>query len=79
MPTVSTPSDGVGTPVLIIHSWWGLTRSFTRVADHLAEAGFVAGCVDLYAGTVAATEHEARVLRCREPKRADVSHAAAGA
>jgi len=63
MPAVSAPPDEVGTPVLVIHSWWGLTRSFTRIADQLAAAGFVAGCVDLYEGRVATTELEARALR----------------
>jgi carboxymethylenebutenolidase len=63
MPKVSAPSREAGLPVLIIHSWWGLTSSFAVLADRLAEAGFVAGCVDLYAGRVAATEHQARALR----------------
>lgn len=63
MPSVSAPSVGAGPPVLIIHSWWGLTGSFTLLADRLAEAGFVAGCVDLFGGRVATTEQEARALR----------------
>ncbi len=49
--------------MLIIHSWWGLTSSFVALADRLAEAGHLAGCVDLFQGGLAATEEEARALR----------------
>jgi dienelactone hydrolase len=59
---VAVPS-GVGTPVLILHSWWGLTRSFTEYADRLAAQGFVAGCVDLYGGRLARNAEEASLLR----------------
>ncbi len=52
--------------MLIIHSWWGLTRSFTDFADKLATRGFLAGCVDLYDGATADTEGEARRLRGRK-------------
>jgi carboxymethylenebutenolidase len=60
---VAPPSNGVGRPVLIIHSWWGLTSSFTEIADELSGRGFLAGCVDLYQGAVATTEAEAQRLR----------------
>ena len=50
---------------MIIHSWWGLTKSFTDYADRLAKAGFLAGCADLFDGHTAATEQEAAALRRR--------------
>lgn len=56
--------------VLIVHSWWGRTTSFTTFADRLAEAGFAAGASDLFGGRTARTETEARALRAsprREP------------
>ncbi len=68
MPHVVVPSVGGGAPVLVIHSWWGLTRSFVQFADRLAEAGFVAGCVDLYGGRLAATERQARAIRSAQRK-----------
>lgn len=70
MAHLAVPAKGSGPPVLIIHSWWGLTGSFTTLADRLADAGFLAGCVDLYRGQIAATEQQARALRSarrREP------------
>ena len=49
--------------MLIVHSWWGLTTSFTDIADELADRGFLAGCADLYKGAIATTEADARQLR----------------
>lgn len=57
------PLDAPGPPVLILHSWWGMTPSFPAYADRLAAAGFLAGCVDLYDGRLATTPAEARALR----------------
>lgn len=55
--------------MLVVHSWWGLTRSFTVYADALASRGFLVGCADLYDGAVATTEAGVRRLRTqrREP------------
>jgi len=53
---------------LIIHSWWGLTGSFVLFADRLADAGFLAGCVDLYGGRVATSEQQARAIRSAQRK-----------
>ena len=67
---VALPATGSGPPVLLIHSWWGLTRSFTAYADRLADRGYVVGCADLFDGRIAASEAEARSLRAarrREP------------
>lgn len=62
---LASPPPGRGQPVLLIHSWWGLTSSFTGYADELAACGFVVGCVDLYGGDIARTEEDARRLRRR--------------
>ncbi len=70
MPIVIRPGAGSGPPVLLLHSWWGLNRSFADYAGHLADAGFLAGCVDLFNGRTASSETEARALRAlprREP------------
>ncbi|MBK8456692.1 MAG: dienelactone hydrolase family protein [Phyllobacteriaceae bacterium] len=63
LPVVIGPPKGKGPPVLLLHSWWGLTQSFTDYAWNLARQGFLVGCVDLYGGRVAETEADARVLR----------------
>lgn len=65
LPYLASPSAGRGQPVLLIHSWWGLTWSFTAYADELAGCGFVIGCVDLCRGDIARTEEDARRLRRR--------------
>lgn len=70
LPFVAVPPSGAGPPVLLLHSWWGVNRSFREYAERLAAEGFLAGCADLYGGRVATTEAEARALRAaprREP------------
>lgn len=59
---VSSPA-AVGLPVLVLHSWWGLTSSFIDYADRLAAHGFLAGCVDLYDGRLARIPEDAAALR----------------
>jgi len=54
--------------VLVIHSWWGLTDSFRRYGNRLAQAGFVVGLADLFAGQTACTEEDAKRLRA-QPRR----------
>ncbi len=70
LPYVAMPPGCSGPPVLVIHSWWGLTTAFTAYADRLAAHGFVVACADLFDGRTATTEDEARKLRAarrREP------------
>lgn len=55
-------------PVLVIHSWWGLSPSFSDFASSLASKGFIVGLSDLFDGRTARTESEARALR-RRPRR----------
>lgn len=64
--------------MLLLHSWWGMTSSFTSYAELLADAGFLTGCVDLYGGRLAASAEEARMLRSaprREPMHRTMSRA----
>lgn len=49
--------------VLILHSWWGRSRSFLRFGEALARDGFIVAVSDLYEGKLAETEAEARALR----------------
>jgi len=65
---VHRPSNGRGPGILLIHSWWGLTSSFTIYARQLVKAGFVVGLPDLFEGETASTEAEARRLRSK-PRR----------
>ncbi len=57
----STPAGAV----LLIHEWWGLNDQIRSVAPKLAEAGFLALAVDLYAGEVASDPSKARELMGR--------------
>ncbi len=48
---------------LVVHSWWGLTPSFTRFASELAAKGIAVGLSDLFDGHLARTEAAAKDLR----------------
>jgi carboxymethylenebutenolidase len=67
--TTSTTEDGVtyvgpadGAPVLLLHSWWGLTPAVQEWAEALAATGRRAVVPDLFAGRTATTEEEAKAL-----------------
>jgi carboxymethylenebutenolidase len=47
-----SPPDGPGPGVLLLHSWWGLTPFFRRLADRLADVGYTVLVPDLNAGEV---------------------------
>jgi carboxymethylenebutenolidase len=56
------PDDGPGPGVLVLHSWWGLTRSVKDVVERLADAGYTAMAPDLCDGVVPSDGDEARRL-----------------
>lgn len=49
--------------VLLIHSWWGLTRSFCDYAGRLSGKGYAVGLSDLFEGRTASEMEDARRLR----------------
>lgn len=59
---LALPDAGTGRGVLLLHGWWGLTPFFKRVADRLAEAGFVVVAPDLFDGATADTVDDAQRL-----------------
>jgi len=67
MPTqpegyLALPATGQGSPVLVLHAWWGLNKTIRAFCRRLADAGFVAFAPDLYHGKVAETIAEAESL-----------------
>jgi carboxymethylenebutenolidase len=58
-----TPGGTPKAAVLVIHSWWGLTRSFREYGSALADAGYLVGLADLFDGRTAETEARAKALR----------------
>jgi carboxymethylenebutenolidase len=65
------PPDRPKGAVLVVHSWWGLTDSFTQYGIALAAAGFLTGLADLFDGRVAKTPAQARALR-KTPRRVPI-------
>ena len=59
---LASPVEGQGSPVLVLHAWWGLNDTMKAVCDRLAEAGFTAFAPDLYHGALATTVPEAEAL-----------------
>jgi carboxymethylenebutenolidase len=52
--------DGEGPGVVILHEWWGLDDSISRIADRFAEEGLLAIVPDLYHGDTAEQPDEAQ-------------------
>jgi carboxymethylenebutenolidase len=46
-------STGEGSPVLVLHAWWGLNDFMKSFCDRLTDSGFVAFAPDLYEGKIA--------------------------
>lgn len=59
---LALPTTGTGTPVLVLHAWWGLNDTIKALCQQLADAGFVAFAPDLYQGKVATTIPDATLL-----------------
>jgi carboxymethylenebutenolidase len=55
-----SPPTGPGPAVLLLHSWWGLTPFFRRLADRLSEKGFTVLVPDLTVGETFSEAEEAR-------------------
>jgi carboxymethylenebutenolidase len=56
------PDAGPGPGVLVLHSWWGLTRAVKDVVEQLADVGYTALAPDLCGGVVPADADEAQRL-----------------
>ena len=48
-----------GSPVLLLHAWWGLNETMRNFADRLASDGFTVLAPDLFDGTVLTTIEDA--------------------
>lgn len=59
---LAVPPAGTGSPVLVLHAWWGLNNTIKTFSDRLAASGFLAFAPDLYQGKVTATIPEAENL-----------------
>jgi carboxymethylenebutenolidase len=59
---LAVPPTGSGSPVLVLHAWWGLNATLKAFCARLADAGFVAFAPDLYHGKVADTIAGAETL-----------------
>ncbi|WP_298612711.1 dienelactone hydrolase family protein [uncultured Thiothrix sp.] len=60
--SLALPAADKAPAVILIHEWWGLNDQIKAVAAELANLGYVALAVDLYAGKVAKTPEEAKTL-----------------
>lgn len=56
---LALPDEVPAPGVLVLHAWWGLTPSITRLCDRLAVEGFVALAPDLLGGPIPTTVEEA--------------------
>lgn len=59
---LAMPTAGQGSPVLVLHAWWGLNETVQAFCRRLAEAGFVVFAPDLYHGKVTDQIVEAEAL-----------------
>ena len=59
---LAVPPAGAGSPVLLLHAWWGLNDTIKTYCNRLAESGYVAFAPDLYHGKVADNIADAETL-----------------
>ena len=70
---LARPASGSGPGVLVMQEWWGLDWGIKRMADRLADAGFVALAPDLYHGKLAGHDEmdkAGELMRSMPPDRA---------
>ncbi|MHB1138808.1 MAG: dienelactone hydrolase family protein [Microthrixaceae bacterium] len=67
------PDDGEGHGVLVLHSWWGLTRGVKDLVESLADAGYTALAPDLSGGVVPVDAEQARALLAESDPNATAS------
>ncbi len=67
------PDEGAGHGVLVLHSWWGLTRGVKDVVEALADAGYTALAPDLCDGVVPEDAERAQALLARSDPNATAS------
>lgn len=69
---LALPQKGTGSPVLVLHAWWGLNETTKAICRRLAENGFVAFAPDLYGGkvvdTIADAEKRSRDLDANQAR-----------
>ena len=76
---LAAPPTGTGSPVLVLHAWWGLNDTMKNFCTRLAESGFVAFAPDMFRGKIADNIADAETLaRAHDGKQAqaDVADAA---
>jgi carboxymethylenebutenolidase len=70
---LARPSGGTGPGVIVLQEWWGLDPEIKKVADRLADEGFVALAPDLYHGELAGHDEmdkAAQLMNSLPPDRA---------
>jgi carboxymethylenebutenolidase len=72
---LAAPDSGKGSPILVLHPWWGLNATIKAFADRLAQEGFLALALDLYHGQIATTIDEAEKLGGALDERVDQARA----
>ena len=59
---LARPAAAQAPGLLLIHEWWGLNDEMRKVAERMADAGYLALSVDLFEGQVAKEPDHARAL-----------------
>jgi carboxymethylenebutenolidase len=74
---LALPSSGTGSPVVVLHPWWGLNATIRAFCDRLASEGFAVFAPDLYHGKVTDQISEAEKLAGALDQTADQAKAEA--
>jgi len=76
---LAAPPTGKGSPILVLHAWWGLNNTMKNFCTRLADSGFVVFAPDIFHGKIADNIADAETLaRAHDGKQAqaDVADAA---